>query len=378
MVIDNGNHLLLSGNHAALAYLATHRRRRRGLPARRRPNSPSWTSPAASDGRCGSTTVGCRGGFSISAAACPEHVRARLSVAGSSALGRRMKRPICETVTCAGPLYERLVRPLLLAALNTEPKRGDARRSPAPSSARRWPRAARPAGRSSLATDLGQLSSIRRCAFSPSADVKVAFRAPAARARFRRSTMSRRSISASDQVALGADDRVILAVPPRGGGRRSCPVSTTPDRVPRHRQCAFPPRASGRACAHHRRGQRHGRMAVLLSAIVCRSPSAPPIACSMSRARRLARQSGRRSRPSPVFPATLPPWQIVRERRATFAATPAENAKRPGAQTAWNNLVLAGDWTATGLPATIEGAIRSGNRAADLVVCRDRGMVMST
>jgi uncharacterized protein with NAD-binding domain and iron-sulfur cluster len=63
----------------------------------------------------------------------------------------------------------------------------------------------------------------------------------------------------------------------------------------------------------------------------------------------------------------LPPWQIVRERRATFAATPGENAKRPDAKTAWRNLWLAGDWTKTGLPATIEGAIRSGNRAADLV-----------
>jgi uncharacterized protein with NAD-binding domain and iron-sulfur cluster len=72
------------------------------------------------------------------------------------------------------------------------------------------------------------------------------------------------------------------------------------------------------------------------------------------------------------LPNLLPPWQIVRERRATFAATPAENAKRPGAQTAWSNLFLAGDWTRTGLPATIEGAIRSGNRAADLV--SDRGM----
>ncbi|MGZ5811985.1 MAG: FAD-dependent oxidoreductase, partial [Xanthobacteraceae bacterium] len=39
----------------------------------------------------------------------------------------------------------------------------------------------------------------------------------------------------------------------------------------------------------------------------------------------------------------------------------------PGARTDWHNLVLAGDWTATGLPATIEGAIRSGYRAADLV-----------
>jgi hydroxysqualene dehydroxylase len=66
--------------------------------------------------------------------------------------------------------------------------------------------------------------------------------------------------------------------------------------------------------------------------------------------------------------AALPPWQLVRERRATFAATPAQNARRPGAATTWRNLVLAGDWTATGLPATIESAVRSGNRAADLVL----------
>ena len=65
--------------------------------------------------------------------------------------------------------------------------------------------------------------------------------------------------------------------------------------------------------------------------------------------------------------APLPPWQIIKERRATFAATPEQNAKRPGAETRWHNLALAGDWTATGLPATIEGAIRSGNRAAEVI-----------
>ena len=52
------------------------------------------------------------------------------------------------------------------------------------------------------------------------------------------------------------------------------------------------------------------------------------------------------------LPAALPPWQIVRERRATFAATPEQNALRPRTETQWRNLVLAGDWTATGLPAT--------------------------
>jgi len=61
----------------------------------------------------------------------------------------------------------------------------------------------------------------------------------------------------------------------------------------------------------------------------------------------------------------LPAWQIVKERRATFAATPAQLARRPKAATPWANLVLAGDWTETGLPATIEGAIRSGFAAAD-------------
>ncbi len=63
----------------------------------------------------------------------------------------------------------------------------------------------------------------------------------------------------------------------------------------------------------------------------------------------------------------IPPCRIVKEKRATFAQTPAEVARRPGAATALSNLVLAGDWTDTGLPATIEGSIRSGNRAAETV-----------
>jgi hypothetical protein len=63
----------------------------------------------------------------------------------------------------------------------------------------------------------------------------------------------------------------------------------------------------------------------------------------------------------------IPPWQIVKERRATFAALPSEEMRRPTSRTQWANIVLAGDYTATGLPATIEGAIRSGVTAADLL-----------
>jgi squalene-associated FAD-dependent desaturase len=64
----------------------------------------------------------------------------------------------------------------------------------------------------------------------------------------------------------------------------------------------------------------------------------------------------------------LPAWQIIKEKRATFAATPVEETRRPQTRGAWTNLRLAGDWTKTGVPATIEGAIRSGFAAADAVL----------
>ncbi|WBO23000.1 hydroxysqualene dehydroxylase HpnE [Sphingomonas abietis] len=67
------------------------------------------------------------------------------------------------------------------------------------------------------------------------------------------------------------------------------------------------------------------------------------------------------------LPPELPKWQLVTEKRATFSATPDQEKRRPEARTACDNLFLAGDWTKTGLPATIEGAIRSGRTAAALV-----------
>jgi hydroxysqualene dehydroxylase len=66
---------------------------------------------------------------------------------------------------------------------------------------------------------------------------------------------------------------------------------------------------------------------------------------------------------------TMPPYRVVKEKRATFAATAEQDARRPQAQTNFaKNLALAGDWVDTGLPATIEGAIRSGRSAADVIL----------
>jgi squalene-associated FAD-dependent desaturase len=65
-----------------------------------------------------------------------------------------------------------------------------------------------------------------------------------------------------------------------------------------------------------------------------------------------------------ALPREIPEYRVVREKRATFAATPEQLARRPKAGILRENLALAGDWTDTGLPATIEGAIRSGNAAA--------------
>jgi hypothetical protein len=169
----------------------------------------------------------------------------------------------------------------------------------------------------------------------------------------------------NDNIALKADDAVILAVPPYAA-------------APLIDQLAMPTEFRAIVNAHFRIDPPPalppmlgvlnatvewifafpGRLSVTISAgdrliDTPREELAKTIWDEVARVSRL--------------PAALPPWQIVRERRATFAATPAQDAKRPGATTKWRNLVLAGDWTDTGLPATIEGAIRSGNRAADMI-----------
>jgi len=66
--------------------------------------------------------------------------------------------------------------------------------------------------------------------------------------------------------------------------------------------------------------------------------------------------------------AEIPPFRVIKEKRATIVANVKQEELRPPAETRFANLVLAGDWTDTHLPATIEGAIRSGVTAAKLVL----------
>ncbi|NDE90801.1 MAG: FAD-dependent oxidoreductase [Alphaproteobacteria bacterium] len=67
-------------------------------------------------------------------------------------------------------------------------------------------------------------------------------------------------------------------------------------------------------------------------------------------------------------PAAIPPHRIVKEKRATFAATPDQVMRRPIIAARHTNLVVAGDWTNTQLPSTIEGAIYSGHCAAEQII----------
>jgi len=68
-----------------------------------------------------------------------------------------------------------------------------------------------------------------------------------------------------------------------------------------------------------------------------------------------------------VLEANLVKAHVVKEMRATFSAAPDTEALRPGPVTALPNVYLAGDWTRTGWPATMEGAVRSGYIAAEEV-----------
>jgi zeta-carotene desaturase len=73
--------------------------------------------------------------------------------------------------------------------------------------------------------------------------------------------------------------------------------------------------------------------------------------------------------------AKLVKAHVVKEVRATFSAMPGLESRRPTARTAVPNLFLAGDWTRSGWPATMEGAVRSGYLAAEAVDSKQRFVI---
>ena len=361
MTIDNGNHLLLSGNRAALDYL-------RVLGAEHRLDGP----PAAE--------------FSFIDLADRERWRLRFNdgripfwifdrrrrVPGTRALdyapiARLLWAPkgkaVGEVIATEGPLYRRLVEPLLLAALNVDPPEGSARLAAAVirETLARGGRACRPLiARDGLAATLIEPA----LAFLQRHGATVLLEHQLRALRFAAGTVEAIDFG-SEAVVLTGGDAVILAVPPYAAASLIGGLEVpTEFRAIVNAHFRVEPPAGQPSILGVLNGTVQwifafpGRLSVTISA--------GDRLIDTSR-EELARTIWREVAAVTGLPEALPPWQIVRERRATFAATPGQDAKRPHAATQWRNLVLAGDWTDTGLPATIEGAVRSGNRAADLV-----------
>ena len=361
LTIDNGNHLLLSGNAAARDYTARidaadelvgpeqcvfefidMRDRERW---RLRPNAsrlPWWIF--ASSRR----VPGTRPADYLGAA--------RLLRAKEGAT-------IGETMDCSGPLYERLWGPVLLSALNTEPREASA--TLAGAVLRETLAAGGAACRPMVAKDgLGPafidpaLKKLRELG----ADVRFGARLRGIDFAGDRAV---RLNFGEEAVELGEADSLVLAVPPWSAAEL-VPGLVAPDefRAILNAHFKIPP-PEGQPALLGMVGSLSewlfafdNRLSVTISG-ADRLMEEPAEDLALRIWAEVAAVTG--------LGPELPRWRIVKEKRATFAATPSQQARRPGAKTQWRNLLLAGDWTATGLPATIEGSIRSGYRAADLL-----------
>lgn len=265
---------------------------------------------------------------------------------------------------CTGPLYDRLVQPLLLAALNVDPEEGSAklagsilRESIGAGGVACRPLVARPGlGRVLVDPAVATLKrrgavisyghSLRACSFRDSRVVGLAF--------------------ADGDVAVGRTDVVVMAAPPWGV------APLIPD-------LRAPDEFRTIVSAHFKVAPAAGQspiVGVIGGVVEWLLTFDDRLSVTVSNADRLngmprdalAAALWDDVRQICEIDAALPPWQIVCERRATFAAVPEQDSRRPGTRTAFGNLFLAGDWTDTGLPATIEGAVRSGHLAADMAL----------
>jgi squalene-associated FAD-dependent desaturase len=362
MRIDNGTHILLSGNVAALAFLDAIGAATliSGAPAARFPfvdlaAHQRWTLDFGK-GRLPLWIFDRRRRVP---GTHPLHYLPLLRL-----LWPAEEKPLGTVMSCDGEAYRRLVRPFLLAALNIDPS------------------AASPALARAVLRETIALGGAALRPYLAPRGLSAAFVEPAIALLQRQGTTLRfghelHRLALADNVVTGLDfggdvvavspgDAVVLAVPSNAASA-IVPELRAPDEyraiINAHFRITPPPDLPPMTGVL-------GGMAEWIFAFedrICVTISGADRFLQHQR-HEIARMLWHDVTRVANIADELPLWQIVRERRATFAATPAQNARRPAAATAWRNLVLAGDWTDTGLPATIEGAVRSGNRAADLVM----------
>jgi hydroxysqualene dehydroxylase len=269
---------------------------------------------------------------------------------------------IDEAIKCSGQLYSRLWKPLLLAALNTEPPAASASLAAAilKETLARGGKACRP---------LVALEGLSRTFIDPAlAMIKRTGAVVRLGCGLRGLRLEHQRIAALDfgeeQVEMGGKDIIILAVP-SWVAARLVPELRVPDIqsaiVNGHFKFDAPVQTAGLI------GVIGGTIEWIFTFPGRVSTTTSGADRLIERPREeLARLFWQEIQAATGISAPLPRWQVIKEKRATFAALPSQDAKRPQSRTAWRNLFLAGDFTATGLPATIEGAVRSGFHAADL------------
>ncbi|MBV9065660.1 MAG: FAD-dependent oxidoreductase [Methylobacteriaceae bacterium] len=368
LMIDNGNHLVLSGNHDVRAFLRT-------IGSERALEGPAKAEFPFVDVKSGErwTVRPNEGAFPwwiLSRAHRVPGSKARDYVRLLPLLWAGSRARVGETIACRGVLYDRLWRPFLLAALNIEPADASARLAGAVvrETLAKGGEACRPL----IATE----------------GLSSAFVDPARRyieehggsvlldRRLRAITRTEDRVTDLDfgeaQITLAPDDAVVLAVPARGA-EMLIPEITAPSEFNAIVNAHF--RVAPPTDTPLMQGVVNGLVEWLFA-------FPDRLSVTISGADRLI-DTPRESLAAEIWAEVaqitgletdMPPWQIVKERRATFSATPQQDSKRPAATTNWTNLVLAGDWTQTGLPATLEGAVRSGNAAADLVIGRNSAL----
>ena len=362
LVIDNGNHLLLSGNYQALDYLDR-------IGARETLHDPGAAIFDFADLRSGE-----RWRLDLSEGRIPWWLFDRTRRVPGTALGeyfaplgvfiKGRSATVGEAMDCGGPLYERLWRPILTSALNTDPPESSAALTAA---LLRGTLAAGGKACHPLFAGHGLASSFVDPALAVLAarGSEVRFGDRLRAIDFEGARAVTLDFDGAPQT-LGADDSVVVSVPP-WVAKSLLPGVTAPDEF------------RGILNVHFQIAPPRGHPAILgvVNAEVEWLFAFPDrLSVTISNADRLidrprdelAAEIWLEVAALSGLPRNLPPWQIVKEKRATFAATPAQDAKRPDSRTQWVNVVLAGDWIQTGLPATIEGAVRSGYKAASIIL----------